>query len=118
MPYKDITEHAFGQLGSAYLSDTSAYTPPSGKIVIAITFLQDTKFTALLSENFDPPGSTGVGSVQHTLAYTGVHGTNADAINDNTVFPRGITIYGRWSTLTLGSGQVIMYFGVEKPAIQ
>lgn len=29
---------AFGQHGSAFMDGTSAYTAPSGKVVIAITF--------------------------------------------------------------------------------
>lgn len=74
---------AFGQHGGAYA--TGAVTIPDGHIIVAVTSLNDT---------------TTVG--------------NADAgypqMSTNTV-PKGITIYGRWSSMTIGgSGAAVVYF--------
>ena len=39
---------ALGQLGSGHLGDAGAFTPPAGKVVVAITCVQDTSFSVLL----------------------------------------------------------------------
>jgi hypothetical protein len=72
-----------GQTGNDVISDTSAH---AGKIV-AITFLSDSVFTDLTPESAlwaEDPSET---------------------------FPQGVTIVGRWTTLTLASGSAIIYYG-------
>ena len=39
--------YGFGQMGSAFTDEDAAVTPPSGKVIVAITFLEDTTLTAL-----------------------------------------------------------------------
>ena len=41
----------------------------------------------------------------------GANGTNADDIPTAYTFDAGTILYGRWTSLTIGAGEVIMYFG-------
>ena len=97
----DPGKHAFGQYGSAFLSGTGTYTPPSGKVVIAIQFITAAKFDSSDATTADcdfPPDAQGGA------------GTNSVAINQ-TEFPAGVTIYGRWKTVALDSGTAMLYLG-------
>ena len=137
MAYKDITEYGFGQLGSSYITGnaTDAIKPPTGKVFIAITFLQDTIFEdseGLVAERINVPGAnTSVPSVQTGDVYISTEQpandlaggsetvdegsggliiggtTEADAVT----FPRGVTIYGRWTSMQTYSGACIAYVG-------
>ena len=88
-----------GQLGSGHLDATEAAASiPSGAVVIAITILEDsTTFTALTQESADYFG-TGTSTHSNSLA-------NSD------IFPAGVTIYGRWSAVTVNAGSCIFYLG-------
>ena len=103
---------AFGQHGSAFLDDTGAYVPPTGKVVVAITFLEDTTFTVLT------PEATGD---CFGLAANSGQGTNNEVVTANTVFPKGLTVYGRWASLTTdaagSNGGVILYLGPAKSPV-
>mgnify|MGYP003139810348 CR=1 FL=1 len=116
MGYLDNSvEYGFGQLGSAYLADTTAFTPPSGLVVVAITIIDDIKFAALTPDTSGyTDGTTGAEGMAYfgTTTPVGRNGTNADAVPTSDVFPRGITIYGRWTTVDLSQGAVILYFGI------
>ena len=106
MGYLDNTvEYGFGQLGSAYLRDTSEYTPPTDLVVVAITIVDDAKFTKLEAEAH--------GSVAYfaTNASTTSNGTNHDLVSSADIFPKGLTIYGRFNKVQLSQGKIILYFG-------
>tara|TARA_R110002167_G_scaffold88882_5_gene239548 strand:- start:1216 stop:1473 length:258 start_codon:yes stop_codon:yes gene_type:complete len=78
---------AFGQFGNAYEAGTTAVTPPSGKVIVAISVLADASLTCV-SENTDFGTLTGV------------------------AVPAGVTVYGRYTSVTPdASGRVICYFG-------
>tara|TARA_B100000902_G_scaffold151964_1_gene148542 strand:+ start:9654 stop:9953 length:300 start_codon:yes stop_codon:yes gene_type:complete len=83
-----------GQAGS--ILETGS-TPITGKKIIAITFLEDTVFTTLTPES-------------GTNLYIGDSNNNGDT-SDSVTFPQGVSIFGRWSAFTLGSGKVIAYLG-------
>ena len=124
MAYKDPTDYAFGQMGSIHAAGTEAITIIGGldsdstpasnvnritKVFVAITFLEDTVFNNSLagltpedSSNMFP-GGTGMTSA----------GIDADggAITGTESFPKGVTIYGRWTGITLASGRAIAYVG-------
>ena len=92
--------YGFGQLGSVYTTASSdAITPPTNKVFVAITMLADTTFTLLTPENAD---------------YLTVPGKGYESLGDTTAtsetFPKGITIYGRWTTVDVNSGNIIAYF--------
>ena len=113
----------FGQLGSIHAAGTEAITIIGGndtdstpasnvnritKVFVAITFLEDTFFdsgtTGLVAETTQLfPDSTGTGTL--------IDADGGDVVDSET-FPKGITIYGRWTGFKLASGRVIAYLGV------
>jgi len=109
---KHATGIAFGQMGSILIAGTTATTSNGvagmgNKIFCAITFLEDTVFasssgglTAETTQLF--PDDTGTG--------TDIDANGGAAIDSET-FPKGVTIYGRWTSITLASGKVIAYIG-------
>tara|TARA_R100001510_G_C7581196_1_gene154116 strand:+ start:126 stop:470 length:345 start_codon:yes stop_codon:yes gene_type:complete len=100
---------AFGQYGSTYSNSaggTDNVQPPAGLVIIAITFLEDLSLDTLTSAD------SGEETFNHGSAGLGGDG---EAIADGTVFPKGLTIYGRWKDVKLetagtASG-IIVYFG-------
>ena len=113
-------EATLGQYGSIFVNDTDLVTPPSTHIICAITFMADTTISALTTEN-TATGSrvfistTGAGShVSGTLS-EGTGGEEINAGSGTTIFPKGLTIYGRWTGFRMAAGDadggVICYFG-------
>ena len=107
----------FGQNGSILIAGTTATTSNGvaesdggvgpDSVFIAITFLEDTVFasssgglTAEVTQLF--PSDTGTGTSIDT---------DGGAAIDGETFPKGVTIYGRWTSITLVSGKVIAYIG-------
>ena len=79
------TAYAFGQLGSGFVDDGGAFTQ-----------LND------------------VGFFSHTAIVAAAHGTNAEPTDASQIFPKGLTIYGRWTAVTAAAdadGGIICYFG-------
>ena len=99
-----------GQGGGAYLDDTDAFTPPTGKVIVAINVVAaDTSFTTLTPANDIGtyyPGTT-------VTASAAGNGVNAEAIAEADNFPAGQWIYGRWSACTLDDGSAFLYFADE-----
>ena len=126
--------YGFGQLGSAYTTASSdAITPPTGKVFVAITMLADTIFDdagGLVAERAVVTGSAATDtSTQTGDIYIGTEqpandlatattdeGTGGLIIGgsseaDAVTFPKGITIYGRFTEIDVHSGSVIAYIG-------
>ena len=122
--------YGFGQLGSAYTTASSdAIVPPTNKVFVAITMLSDTVFEStngLIAERVLVPGATAAdGNTLTGDIYIGTdepaHDLNGDAettiegsggkVVDTVTFPKGITIYGRWTKIDVNSGGVIAYVG-------
>jgi hypothetical protein len=84
---------AFGQVGSALASGTTAVTIPPGKVVVAITALTAFKF------HTDTAAETGYGSP--------AQGPTGDTV------PEGVTIFGRFSAVRLQNAaeRAMVYFG-------
>ena len=91
---------AMGQAGVAYLTDTDGYTPPTGMVIVAITFIEDTVFTS----------NTTVESTNFTSQSVAGSGTNADSFGSDA-FPAGLTIYGRFTAIDFSSGAAMLYLG-------
>jgi hypothetical protein len=115
--------YGFGQMGSifhvsgddAITADTSSYNSadavthdvvPLGAVFVSITFIEDSVFESsngLIAAN-----------VKH---YPSTEGTsagidsNGGLVTDTVVFPKGLTIYGRWTQIDLNSGKCIAYIG-------
>tara|TARA_R110000822_G_scaffold5047_3_gene21914 strand:+ start:503 stop:892 length:390 start_codon:yes stop_codon:yes gene_type:complete len=129
MAYKDITEYGFGQMGSIHAAGTEAVTIIGGddtdgtpasnvnkitKVFVAITFLEDTVFANTLA-GLTPQipqlyfgGGPGDGTDSKS---TDIDADGGD-VTGTEVFPRGVTIYGRWTGFQLASGRVIAYVGI------
>tara|TARA_R100000458_G_C8249741_1_gene226943 strand:- start:1026 stop:1409 length:384 start_codon:yes stop_codon:yes gene_type:complete len=113
--------YGFGQMGSGYLDDTGALTPPAGSVIVAIQVVSAAKFTTLTADTsllkHSTAGLVADGSDGTAFIGTGtqvaVNGTNSEAIAAADEFPTGITIYGRWTACTLAAGKVIVYYGPE-----
>tara|TARA_R100000808_G_C2090655_1_gene111194 strand:- start:362 stop:688 length:327 start_codon:yes stop_codon:yes gene_type:complete len=107
MSIYQASAYSFGQMGSAYLNDTSIFEPPAGKVIVSILSLDDnTAFTKLESVDNDESkyfSTTGVNT----------NATNADALDTTETFPAGIAIFGRWNKVQLNGTNrgVILYFG-------
>ena len=105
-------DFAFGQMGSIFVTGTTAVTSNGvtgmhNKIFMAITFLEDTVFAS---------GSGGlVAETEQLFPDDAGTGTDIDADGgddtDSETFPKGVTIYGRWTSILLDSGKVIAYIG-------
>ena len=102
--------YAFGQLGSGFVDDGGAFTPPTGKVIVAITFLADTSLTVLTPDAAQGNDAAFFGIATQVAG----NGTNSETVSSTQVFPKGLTIYGRWTAVTAGSdadGGIICYFG-------
>ena len=114
--------YGFGQMGSAFTDEDAAVTPPAGRVIVAITFLEDTTLTALTpAQDMLLDGTTGADLAGSAISFgsttaLGVNGGNAAEIDNATVFPKGLTIYGRWSSVDPNgastTGGIICYFGI------
>ena len=112
--------YGFGQMGSVFNNTVSAITPPTGKVFVAITFLTDTTLNTtdgLVADNDAGNGleyvGTGTAAHDETVgSETSVTGGGGKAVVTATTFPKGVTIYGRWTKITtVTSGQYIAYIG-------
>ena len=111
--------YGFGQLGSVYTTLSSdAIKPPTNKVFVAITMLTDTVFDSTGGLVADIPVGThdiyiGTEQPAHDLAAgseTTDEGSGGKVV-DSVTFPKGITIYGRWTEIDLSAGSVIAYIG-------
>lgn len=112
------TAYGFGQLGSAYTaSGSDAIKPPTNKVFIAITMLADTIFDSSGGLIADIPISNDIyistEQPAHDLAdgsETTEEGSGGKVV-DSVTFPKGITIYGRWTEIDVSSGSIVAYIG-------
>ena len=99
----------FGQTGAILVTGNGEVSNLiSGKVFVAIQFLEDTQFDSgaggLTADTTMPnkfPDDTAVSSDVSA---------NGAAI-DSVTFPKGMTLYGRYSGFKLSSGKVIAYLG-------
>ena len=120
MGYLDNSvEYGFGQLGSGHMHNDHGQdlTPPDDMVIIAITMLDDTKFDKLTC---DTSGSVSYGGTESSDVYFGIgttanEGGNSEQIQNDIIFRKGLTIYGRWTEVSLNAAQttggIIVYFG-------
>ena len=116
----DLVNKNFGQYGSVFTSVSGAITPPTNKVFVAITMLTDCTFDSSggLKADNDSAGAgleyIGTEAAAHNLSVasetvsSGGGGLQVDVSN---TFPKGVTIYGRWTEIDLASGSVIAYIG-------
>jgi len=113
--------YGFGQMGSILITGTtnavtliggrdSDSTPKDNvnrttKVFVAITFLADTVF-----DNAGLTSDDNTMFPNDTVASTGID-ADGGAVTDGVTFPKGLTIYGRWTSILLDSGSCIAYVG-------
>ena len=121
--------------GSGHIKEiASDLVPPHGKVIVAIQTLEDVKFDQLVADtsgasslvNQDDPDTRGdgiayFGTATQTRA-NGLDQSNSSvesvAVANDVIFPKGITVYGRWTRVSLhGSGDythgIIVYYGPQ-----
>ncbi len=101
--------YGFGQLGSGFSDEAVEVTPPTGKVIVAIQFLEDTVLSTLVADT----DVVDTAYFSHTTAVAN-NGGGAAETDAATKFPKGTTIYGRWKSFTpptSTTGGVIFYFG-------
>ena len=110
--------YGFGQLGSAHMHNDNGedLTPPEDMVIVAITMLDDTVFDKLTVDTSNEVvyGITKTNNVYFGIANANTGG-NGEAVDTSIVFPKGLTIYGRWTAVSLNAAQttggIIAYFG-------
>tara|TARA_A100001201_G_scaffold93128_1_gene81108 strand:- start:1531 stop:1893 length:363 start_codon:yes stop_codon:yes gene_type:complete len=110
--------YGFGQLGSAHMHNdhSETLTPPDNMVIVAITMLDDTVFDILTA---DTGNSVEYSATETTNTYFGITngntGGNSEVVDTSIKFPKGLTIYGRWTAVSLNAAQttggIICYFG-------
>ena len=119
----EVSYH-FGQLGSVFTDTANApITPPTGKVFVAITFLRDTQLELLatnaggLTADTSDPNAEYIGTdvaAHDAGTATAITGTGGKIIDNSNTFPKGVTIYGRFTSVEIGNGKVgslIAYIG-------
>ena len=108
--------YSFGQLGSGFCNTIGPFTPPTGKVIVGITVVDDCAFTSLVADNNVRAGLEyiGTGTSAHDSNLNpnlGESGTGGEVVNSTDEFQTGLTIYGRWTSIQLASGKIIAYIG-------
>ena len=127
MAISQDTAYNFGQLGSAFNDGVAAMAPPTGKVFVAITMLENTTFdtsAGLVADNDDSNGLEYIGTIfardadgtandaaHDESASTTALGSGGVVVDVNNTFPKGVTIYGRWTSINPASGSFIAYIG-------
>mgnify|MGYP003155520988 CR=1 FL=1 len=113
------TGYDFGQNGSIFTDTNTKVEPPNDRKIIAIQFLADTTFSELSPTDGAAGICVGNGATEKGAGSTAtVNGAgsnnNGKVIDSSNVFPKGLTIFGRWDTFTItadSDGGVIAYLG-------
>jgi len=118
--------YGFGQMGSGHSKTaTNVLYAPTGKVIVAIQCLADVSFSALVADaSYVESGSA---TVDDGVSYFGTgtqflangedndgDAVKSEAVATTVVFPKGITIYGRWTNVSLQTDSthgIIVYYG-------
>ena len=118
MNVNDLFKASFGQFGSVYLTGDGAKLDLNGstanRFIIAITMLEDVTFEDIrtldgvvssitdVSAELDIGGAFGAVTNESTTS-------DQETITTSHIFPKGVTIYGKWDYLELNGGSCICY---------
>ena len=124
--------YGFGQMGSGHLKTATDFYAPTGKVIVAIQMLENIKFhgtNGLVADDSFVKVTTNA-SKEDGVAFIGTQtqvlpngeDDDGDAVTSaaivNTVeFPKGLTIYGRWTRCKLSTTYthgIIVYFASKK----
>jgi len=119
--------YGFGQMGSIFNDSANAMYPPTGKVFVALHFLEDTALEAhggLVAEQDSANGlefistedASGVAQTAHDVAHDGtvtaVTGAGGLVVDNSNTIPKGTIIYGRWTRVEATTAKMIIgYLG-------
>ena len=93
---------SMGQVGSVVLNATGTTFTPSSGVIVAITMLADVTFDVLTAENQEKYIQIGHGGYEDS----------GNELSPSETFPSGVTVYGRWTSVSMNSGgPIICYIG-------
>ena len=108
------SQAAFGQFGSTFTVATGVTVkPPAGMVIVAITFFGDTTLSALTAEK-QADGHNKDSSFNLTHEGAAAAAANGDDIGNTIIFPKGLTVYGRWTevsaaNVTTNTGYIVYF---------
>ena len=89
-----------GQMGSVFLDTAGTTFTPSSGIIVAITVVTDCDFDVLTAED----------SAKYISLGGSGYESGGDALINTDQFPAGLTIYGRWTSVSVNTtGSCICY---------
>ena len=115
-----------GVMGSMFCDAANApITPPTNKVFIAITFLNDTVLEILSQQATGLVGDTSDADYEHVCTTVAAHnltagketairGAGGVILDSRNTIKAGTTIYGRWTSVEIangGAGMLIAYIG-------
>ena len=123
--------YGFGQLGSVYsASGSDPIKPPTGKVFVSISFLVNTTFTHstwLIAEQRINKNTGGTQVTNNVYIGTNAAANDLDSAtidegsggkviigstnSGSITFPKGMTIYGRWTEIDVYQCEIIAYIG-------
>ena len=119
--------YGFGQMGSIFNDSDNPMKAPTGKVFVAVQFLEDTALLAhggLIAEQDSANGleyistedAGGNPQTAHDIAHgsspTAISGAGGLAIDNSNTIPAGTIIYGRWTEVHATAAKMIIgYLG-------
>ena len=101
----------FGQFGSVLIdSNATNVKPTEGKVFVAITMLSDCTFDTQSGDNGGLVAEDSTLWAGTTASSTGSSSSGKTVVVGHT-FPKGVTIYGRYTEIDLATGTCIAYVG-------
>ena len=118
MNVNDLFKASFGSFGSVYLNGNGTLLDLNGssanRFILAITMMADTTFETI--QTLDGViGSISTDDTDETQiddafgAVTNAGDNDSLAIATTHIFPKGVTIYGKWDFVELNSGSCLCY---------
>ncbi len=117
----------FGQMGSIFNDSADPMKAPTGKVFVAIHFLEETTLEAhggLIAEQDSANGleyistedASGNAQTAHDIAHgsdpTAVSGAGGLVVDNSNTIPAGTIIYGRWTEVHATAAKMIIgYLG-------
>ena len=116
--------YGFGQLGSIFSdTTTTAMVPPTGKVFVAIHFLEETTLATsggLVADNstdiefagtvFDRDADGGTDAAHDKTTATADLGQGGTVIDVSNTIPAGTIIYGRYTQVKASSNKMIIAY--------
>ena len=119
--------YGFGQMGSIFNDSANPMFPPTGKVFVAVQFLEDTALEAdggLVAEQDSGNGlefistedADGNAQTAHDIVHSGsptaVSGAGGLVVDNNNTIPAGTIIYGRFTRVEATTAKMIIgYLG-------